>query len=74
MESHELRIEIGKEGKVRLETSGAKGKSCLEYMKLVEQIVGKALGQELTQEYYEPDSRVEIQPAQQQKQQQKRQG
>jgi len=74
MESHELRIEIGKDGKVRVETSGAKGKACLEYIKLVEQIVGKSLGQELTQEYYEPDSRVEIQAGQKQKQQQKRQG
>jgi len=73
MESHEVRIESGKDGKVRVETSGAKGKSCLEYIKLVEQIVGKSLGQELTQEYYEPDSRVEIQSARQQRQQQKRQ-
>jgi hypothetical protein len=74
MESHELRIEIGKDGKVRVETSGAKGKACLEYIKLVEQIVGKSLGQERTPEYYEPDSRVEIDTTRQQRQQQRRQG
>lgn len=74
MESHELRIEIGKDGKVRVETSGAKGKACLEYIKLVQQIVGKPLGQELTQEYYEPDSRVQIDAAQQQRQHERRQG
>jgi hypothetical protein len=74
MENHELRIEIGKDGKVRVETTGVKGKACLEYIKLVEQIVGKSLGQELTQEYYEPDSRVQIDAAEQQRQQQRRQG
>jgi len=60
MESHELEIEIGKDGKVRVKTAGAKGKSCLEYIRLVEQIVGKTLTQELTAEYYEPDSQVQI--------------
>lgn len=60
MESHELEIEIGKDGKVRVKTAGAKGKSCLEYIRLVEQIVGKSLSQELTAEYYEPDSKVQI--------------
>jgi len=60
MESHELEIEIGKDGKVRVKTVGAKGKSCLEYIRLVEQIVGKSMSKELTAEYYEPDSQVQI--------------
>ena len=60
MESHELEIEIGKDGKVRVKTAGAKGKSCLEYIRLVQQIVGKTMNQELTAEYYEPDSQVQI--------------
>ena len=70
MQPHELEIEIGKDGKVRVATKGVKGKSCLEYVKLVERLVGKALSQELTSEYYEPESQVEIRP--EQRQQQKR--
>jgi hypothetical protein len=66
MESHDLEIEIGKDGKVRVKTAGAKGKSCLEYARLVEQIVGRTLNQELTAEFYEPDSRVQIDGARKQ--------
>ncbi len=58
MESHELEIEIGKDGKVRVHVKGAKGKACLEYAKLIEGIVGKTVSSETTQEYYEPDSTV----------------
>ncbi|HEV3027003.1 MAG TPA: DUF2997 domain-containing protein [Planctomycetota bacterium] len=73
MEPHDLEIEIGKDGRVRVRTSGAKGKSCLEYVKLVERIVGKSLSQELTPEFYEPDSNVQIDASQKQRQQQRRQ-
>lgn len=72
MEAHDLEIVIGKDGKVRVKTSGAKGKSCLEYIKLVERIVGKAESKEMTAEFYEPDSQVQIDSAQQQRQQQRR--
>jgi hypothetical protein len=72
MEAHDLEIVIGKDGKVQVRTSGAKGKSCMEYIKLVEQIVGKTEIKELTSEFYEPDSRVQIDAAQQQHQQQRR--
>jgi len=72
MEAHDLEIIIGKDGKVQVKTSGAKGKSCLEYIKLVEQIVGKTESKEMTAEFYEPDSHVKIDDAQQQRQQQRR--
>lgn len=72
MESHELEIEIGKDGKVRVKTAGAKGKSCLEYIRLVEQIVGRMQSRELTSEYYEPDSKVQIDDAQKQNLHQRR--
>ncbi len=62
MQSHELKIEISKDGKVILQTSGAKGKTCLDYAKLLEQIVGLIQKQELTTEFYEPDPRVSIDP------------
>jgi hypothetical protein len=74
MEAHDLEIIIGKDGKVQVRTSGAKGKSCLEYIKLVEKIVGRTESKEMTPEFYEPDSNVQIDASQQQKQQQRRQG
>src|SRR5579863_4786696 len=74
MEPHDLEIEIGKDGRVRVKTSGAKGKSCLEYIRLVERIVGKAEHQELTAEYYEPDTGVKIDAPQQEKQHERRRG
>jgi hypothetical protein len=62
MKSHELEIEITKEGKLRLETRGVKGKACLKYVELIKKIVGTIQAQELTSEYYEPDSDVKISP------------
>ena len=72
MQPHDLEIEIGKDGKVHVRTQGVKGKSCLEYIRLIERIVGKAESQELTSEYYEPNDDVKIRP--EQRQQQKRRG
>jgi len=63
MHPHELEIEIGKDGKVRVKTAGVKGKSCLAYIRLVERIVGRQTNQELTAEFYEPDSKVQIDAA-----------
>lgn len=60
MEPHDLEIEIGKDGKVRVRTAGAKGKSCLEYVRFLEGIIGKVQSRELTGEYYEPDFEVKL--------------
>lgn len=68
MQSHDIIIKITKEGKVEAEIRGAKGKACLQYAKLLESIVGKTVQQELTAEYYEPDSAVIIEPTLEQKQ------
>ena len=65
MKNHEIEIEIGPHGEVRATISGVKGKGCLKYAELLEQIVGKITSQELTSEYYEPDEAVEIRPVQQ---------
>jgi len=62
MENHDLEIEIGKNGKVSVHIKGAKGKACMQYAKLIEEIVGKQVSQELTQEFYEPESKVRIAP------------
>lgn len=62
MENHELEIEITKDGKVHVKTKGVKGKACLAYAKLMQEIIGKIQSQDLTAEYYEPDSVVTLDP------------
>ena len=74
MEQHDLDIEIGKDGKVRVRIEGVKGKGCLDYARFLEQIVGKIQSQELTAEYYEPESDVRIDLGAQDRQQQRRKG
>lgn len=56
----EFEIEIDKSGETKIHLKGIKGKACLEYTKLLEQIIGKIKSQELTSEYYEPELDVEI--------------
>ena len=67
MEQHDLEITIGKDGKVQVRVAGAKGKQCLQYAQFLEQIVGKLQRQDLTYEFYEPDTgvQVEVKPRQQ---------
>jgi len=63
MPQHEVEIEITKDGQVRVHVKGAKGKACMAYAKWLTQIVGKVKEQQLTSEYYEPEtkSRIDIQ-------------
>jgi len=44
---------------VRVQVKGAKGKKCLSYVQLFEG-VGRVRGQQLTPEYYEPETPVKI--------------
>lgn len=60
MEQHDVEIEIGKDGKVRVHVKGAKGKACLEYAKFLESVVGRMQERELTNEYYEPETGVHV--------------
>ena len=62
MKQHELEIKIEKDGKVRVEVKGAKGKGCLAYAKLLEKLIGRMESQDFTSEYYEPDETVRIDP------------
>jgi hypothetical protein len=56
---HELEIEIDAQGKIQVHVKGAKGKQCLEYIKIFNTI-GKTSDQQTTSEYYEPEPRVGI--------------
>jgi hypothetical protein len=60
MPQKDIEIEISSEGEVKVHFKGIKGKRCLEYAKLFERAVGKSKTQELTSEFYEPDSQVGI--------------
>jgi hypothetical protein len=58
MPQREYEITIAPDGKVELNIHGHKGKSCLDVVKLFEQIVGTKESQQLTSEYYEPEEQV----------------
>ncbi len=58
MPQREFDITIGADGSVEVHVKGFKGRSCLEAMKLFEQIVGEVKAQERTSEFYEPEEQV----------------
>ena len=60
MEQQEFEVEIKKNGEVKVHIKGIKGAKCMEYAKLFENIVGPIQEQELTSEYYEPESHIGI--------------
>ncbi len=60
MAQHEVEITISKSGEVKVHVKGVKGKGCLEYSKWLAEIVGKVKDQQLTSEYYEPDTKARI--------------
>ena len=51
-------IAIAPDGSVEIHVKGYKGKSCLEAMKIFEQVVGEMKSQRETSEFYEPDEQV----------------
>ncbi len=60
MPQREFEITIAPDGGVEVQVKGYKGKSCLEVMKLFEQVVGELRGQRETNEFYEPDEVVQF--------------
>jgi len=60
MEIHELEFEVGTDGNVKARVIGAKGTACLEYAKLIEDLLGTKGDVEHTHEFYEPPTGVEI--------------
>jgi hypothetical protein len=55
----ELEIEIDATGQVRVVTHGVKGKRCLEYMEIFQEILGAVDRKELTPEYNETENTTE---------------
>jgi hypothetical protein len=60
MEKHEFELEIRKNGEVKVHIKGVKGKRCIDYVKFLQEVVGPVKEQNLTHEYYEPDSRAHV--------------
>jgi hypothetical protein len=58
MPQREFDITIAADGSVELHVKGYKGRSCLEAMKLFEEIVGSVKSQQQTSEFYEPEEQV----------------
>ncbi len=57
--SKKLKIKLLPNGEIQMETIGVKGKECLEYVKLLQQLVNaKITKTELTDEYYETETEV----------------
>jgi hypothetical protein len=60
MPQREFEITIAPDGGVELHVKGYKGKSCLEVMKMFEQVVGELRSRQETSEFYEPDEQVQL--------------
>jgi len=60
MPQREFEITIAANGTVELHVKGYKGKSCLEVMKIFEQVVGEMKSRQETNEFYEPDEQVQL--------------
>jgi hypothetical protein len=60
MPQREFEITIAPNGSVELHIKGFKGKSCLEAMKMFEQVVGELRTRHETSEFYEPDEQVQL--------------
>ena len=60
MPQREFEITIAPDGSVEVQVKGYKGKSCLEAMKIFEQVVGEMKSRRETSEFYEPDEHVQF--------------
>jgi hypothetical protein len=58
MGAQDIEIVIARSGEVQVHVKGVKGKGCLEWGRLLAAAVGRVKHQQLTSEYYEPDTRV----------------
>jgi hypothetical protein len=60
MPQREFDIIIAADGGVEVRVRGYKGKSCMEVMKMFEQVVGELKSTDQTHEFYEPDEQVQL--------------
>jgi len=60
MRRQEIEIQIKPNGQIVVHIKGVKGKSCLHYAELFQELIGPVKNLKYTSEYYEPDVQVEI--------------
>lgn len=60
MAQREFDITIGADGVVEVHLKGFKGKTCMEVVKMLEQIVGELKSEQKTSEFYEPEEQVQF--------------
>lgn len=65
MAQHDIEVTITKTGEVKVHVKGVKGKACLEYSKWLTDVIGSVKDQQLTSEYYEPETKAKIELRQQ---------
>lgn len=58
MPQREFDITISPDGSVEVHLQGYKGKSCLDAIKVFQEIVGELKEQRQTSEFYEPEEQV----------------
>lgn len=58
MPQREYDITIGPDGSVEVHVQGYKGRSCLDAIKVFEEIVGPMKDRRETSEFYEPEEQV----------------
>jgi len=59
MNRREMEITIDRNGKVQIRVLGAKGASCVDFTKWLEDELGEVQSRELTSDYYEGQAGVE---------------
>lgn len=60
METKQIEIRIYKDGTIKSQTKNIKGKSCMKYLKLLENISeAQVVDSEFTKEYYEVEQNIE---------------
>lgn len=60
MERPELDISIARNGKLKVQIKGVKGKRCVELADLLRDIIGREESRHLTADYYEMEGAVRI--------------
>ena len=60
MTPKEIEIEITKDGIVKTHLKGFKGEKCMEYARILEQLIGPAVSVEKTGEYYETETSIDV--------------
>lgn len=60
MNKPEIFIEILPTGQIKAEIRGVKGKGCMEYARLLEEVVGTLQSVEHTSEFYEPEQQATL--------------